>query len=207
MILMMMKIERLFPPVQPGRPWTVALVGGETLRVPEGTVVEFGLYDGLELEEETVAGLKTAAFAAALREKAVSLLSARMLSAGQLNEKLMAKGATERQAAEIVAWVIDIGLLNEEEYAKTLARHYQARGYGVYKIKDELYRRQIPRQYWEQALGELEDPEEIIDAFLAKKIQDPADRKQIKKASDALVRRGFSWRQVADGVDRLRQTF
>ncbi len=204
---MMMKIERLFPPAQPGRPWTVALSGGETLCVSEGTVVEFGLYDGLELEEETVAGLKTAAFEASLREKAVGLLSARMLSAGQLNEKLMAKGATDRQAAEIVAWVIDIGLLNEEEYAKTLARHYQARGYGVYKIKDELYRRQIPRQYWEQALGELEDPEEMIDAFLAKKIQDPADRKQIKKASDALVRRGFSWRQVADGVDRLRQTF
>lgn len=204
---MMMKIERLFPPAQPGRPWTVALAGGETLYVSEGTVVEFGLYDGLELEEETVAGLKTAAFEASLREMAVGLLSARMLSAGQLNEKLMAKGATDQQAAEIVAWVIDIGLLNEEEYAKTLARHYQARGYGVYKIKDALYRRQIPRQYWEQALGELEDPEEMIDAFLAKKIQDPADRKQIKKASDALVRRGFSWRQVADGVDRLRQTF
>ena len=57
---------------------------------------------------------------------------------------------------------------------------------------------------WEQALAELEDPEEFIDAFLARKVQDPGDRKQIKKASDALVRRGFSWRQVSEGVARLR---
>lgn len=200
-----MKIEKLLPPAQPGKAWTVALEGGDTLRVSEGAVLEFELYDGRELEEEELAELKAAAFASALRTKAVNMLSARQMSAGQLNEKLMAKGATDRQAAEIVAWAIDIGLLNDEEYAKALARHYQAKGYGAYKIKDELYRRRVPRQYWEGALAALEDPEEIIDAFLAKKVKDPADRKEIKKASDALVRRGFSWSQVAAGIERLRR--
>lgn len=200
-----MKIEKLLPPAQPGKAWTVALEGGDTLRVSEGAVLEFELYDGRELAEEELAELKAAAFASALRTKAVNMLSARQMSAGQLNEKLMAKGATDRQAAEIVAWAIDIGLLNDEEYAKALARHYQAKGYGAYKIKDELYRRRVPRQYWEGALAALEDPEEIIDAFLAKKVKDPADRKEIKKASDALVRRGFSWSQVAAGIERLRR--
>lgn len=200
-----MKIEKLLPPAQPGKSWTVALEGGDTLRVPEGAVLEFELYDGRELEEEELAELKAAAFASALRTKAVNMLSARQMSAGQLNEKLMAKGATDRQAAEIVAWAIDIGLLNDEEYAKALARHYQAKGYGIYKIKDELYRRRVPRQYWEEALASLEDPEEIIDAFLAKKVRDPGDRKEIKKASDALVRRGFSWSQVSAGMERLRK--
>ena len=76
------------------------------------------LYDGLTLEEERLAELKSAAFVATLRERTVALLSARMLSAGQLQEKLMAKGATDRQAAEVVAWALEIGLLNEEEYAR-----------------------------------------------------------------------------------------
>ena len=200
-----MKIEKLLPPAQPGKSWTVALEGGDTLRVPEGTILDYALYDGRELAEEELAELKAAAFSAALRTKAVHMLSSRLMSAGQLNEKLMAKGATDRQAAEIVAWAIDIGLLNDEEYAKALARHYQAKGYGIYKIKDELYRRRVPRQYWEGALADLEDPEEIIDACLAKKVKDPADRKEIKKASDALVRRGFSWSQVAAGGERLKK--
>ena len=88
-----MRIERLLPPAQPGRPWTVVLEGGDALRVPEGTVAAFSLYDGLTLEEERLAELKSAAFVATLRERTVALLSARMLSAGQLQEKLMAKGA------------------------------------------------------------------------------------------------------------------
>ena len=199
-----MRIERLLPPAQPGRPWTVVLEGGDALRVPEGTVAAFSLYDGLTLEEERLAVQNYPAFLATHTDTPVDHHYHRMLYDGHLQEKLMAKGATDRQAAEVVAWALEIGLLNEEEYAKTLARHYQARGYGMYKIKDELYHRQVPRRYWEQALAELEDPEEFIDAFLARKVQDPGDRKQIKKASDALVRRGFSWRQVSEGVARLR---
>ena len=81
-----MRIERLLPPAQLGRPWTVVLEGGDTLRVPEGTVAAFSLYDGLTLEEERLEELKSAAFVATLRERTVSLLSARMLSAGQLQE-------------------------------------------------------------------------------------------------------------------------
>ena len=53
-----MRIERLLPPAQPGRPWTVVLEGGDALRVPEGTVAAFSLYDGLTLEEERLAELK-----------------------------------------------------------------------------------------------------------------------------------------------------
>lgn len=108
---------------------------------------------------------------------------------------------------EIVAWAQDIGLLNDEEYAKALARHYQARGYGVYKIKDELHRRRVPREYWEEALAELEEPDEGIDRFLAGKLKDPEDRKQVKKAADALVRRGFSWSQVSSGIERFRRNW
>ncbi|MFQ9411003.1 MAG: regulatory protein RecX [Evtepia gabavorous] len=175
-----MRIERLLPPAQPGRPWTVVLEG-DALRVPEGTVAAFSLYDGLTLEEERLAELKSAAFVATLRERTVALLSARMLSAGQLQEKLMAKGATDRQAAEVVAWALEIGLLNEEEYAKTLARHYQARGYGMYKIKDELYRRQVPRRYWEQALAELEDPENSLTPFSPGKSRTPGTGNRSKK--------------------------
>lgn len=200
-----MRIEKLLPPAQLGRPWTVALEGGKTLRVPEGTVVSFSLYTGQTLGEADVQALQEAAFLTTLRENTVRQLSQRLLSTGQVRKKLQNAGATEAQAAEIVAWAVDIGLLNDEDYAKALARHYQARGYGLYKIKDELYRRQVPRACWDEALDGLEDPSEAIDAFLARRVQDPADPKQLKKASDALVRRGFSWRQVADGVDRLRR--
>lgn len=202
-----MRIESLLPPGQPGKPWTLCLEGGKTLRLPEGVVIDFALYQGKDLEEEILADLEQAAFAAGLREKAVSLLTGRLMSAGTLREKLLAKGGTEEQVEDIIQWAQRIGLLNDEEYAKALARHYQAKGYGIYKIKDELYRRQVPREYWEDALAQLEEPDEIIDRFLAKKLTDPEDRKQVKKASDALVRRGFTWSQVSSGIERFRREY
>ena len=202
-----MRIESLLPPGQPGKPWTLTLEGGKTLRLGEGVVIDFALYQGKELEEDLLADLEQAAFAAGLRERAVSLLTGRLLSAGTLREKLLAKGGSEAQVEDIIRWAEDIGLLSDEEYAKALARHYQAKGYGIYKIKDELYRRQVPREYWEEALALLEAPDEIIDRFLAKKLTDPEDRKQVKKASDALVRRGFTWSQVSSGIERFRREF
>lgn len=198
-----MRIDKLLPPAQPGKPWTVALEGGDTLRVSEGVVVSFALYGGMELEEEALTALRQAAAEAALKERAGRLLTARMLSAGQLAEKLTAKGATQEQAARVVAWAQEVGLLDDEEYAKALARHYRAKGYGRYKIKDEFYRRRVPREYWEQALAGLEPPDDWLADFLARKIQDPEDPAQIKKASDALVRRGFSWQEVSQAVSRF----
>lgn len=196
-----MRIESLLPPGQPGKPWTLTLEGGKSLRVPEGLVIDFALYQGKDLEKDLLDQLERAAFEAGLREKAVSLLTGRLLSTGQLREKLLAKGGTEAQVQDILDWAERIGLLNDEEYAKALVRHYQAKGYGIYKIKDELYRRQVPREHWEEALAGLEEPDDIIRRFLEKKLTDPQDRKQVKKVSDALIRRGFTWSQVSRGVE------
>lgn len=180
------------------------LEDGDILLVPEGTVADRALYQGMELDEEALEALQDAAFQASLRQRAASLLTARMLSAAQLREKLCAKGASPAQAEEVSQWAETIGLLNDAAYARSLVSHYQARGYGLYKIKDELYRRRIPREYWEEALAELEEPDEAIDRFLSARVTDPEDRKQVKKAADALARRGFSWSQVSEGIARLR---
>ena len=199
-----MRIDRLLPPSEPGRFWTVALEGGGLLRVSEGTVAEQALYSGMELDPAAYLALEEAAQEGALREYAVNSLSVKTVSAGVLREKLEKKGASPEMAERVVQWAGRIGLVNDEEYARALARHYAAKGYGIYKIKDELYRRRVPREFWEDALSELEDPTEQIQAFIEKKLTDPTDRKQVKKVSDALVRRGYSWSRISEAMERFR---
>src|SRR5699024_2671853 len=92
-----MRSEQLLPPPQPAEPWSVALEGAARRRVSESVVASLALYGGMELEAETLTALQEAAALAAWREKAGRLLTARMLSSGQLAEKLTAKGATEEQ--------------------------------------------------------------------------------------------------------------
>ena len=71
-----MRIEKLLPPTPPAKTWTVALEGGKTLRVTESTVLDQGLFAGLELDEAAFDALRSAAASAALRSRAVDILCA-----------------------------------------------------------------------------------------------------------------------------------
>ena len=110
---------------------------------------------------------------------------------GNLREELAAAG-----------WLEELGYLNDEAYAKSLAEHYAAKGYGPAKVRDELYRRGVPREYWEEALEGLEDPAEDIDAFLRRKLKGDTEPKALKRAADALARRGYRWEDIKDGLRR-----
>lgn len=203
-----MRIEKLLPPAGEGKPWTAALEGGEILTVGEREVLNFRLCSGMELDEDTWQALKQSAGESAARSRAAAILSARMCSRQTLVEKLIGKGIEEQHAENAADWAVRIGLLNEEQYAHAVAAHYRDRGYGTYKIKDEFYRRRIAREYWEDALEETRDEDaaqENIHRFLESRLKDPEDRKQIKKVSDALVRRGFSWEEIARGIERFRE--
>ena len=79
----------------------------------------------------------------------------------------------------------------------------RGRGYGEGKIRDEFYRRGIPRELWEEALASACDPSQAIDDFLAKKLSGRTpDRQELKKVSDALARRGYRWSQIREGLRR-----
>ncbi|BDF69990.1 hypothetical protein CE91St41_27830 [Oscillospiraceae bacterium] len=209
-----MRISKLSPSTKVKGRWLVCLEDGSMLRVGENQVADFSLYAGMELDARALEALREAAGTAALREKALNCLSVRPLSRRELVKKLSAPGkaaggeAFDAQAAQATAeavadWLEELGYLNDGEYAKTLARHYAAKGCGERKIRDELYRRGVPRTYWDSALEEAEGPEEAIDAFLRKKLagREP-DRKELKRAADALARRGYRWDEISAGLRR-----
>ena len=73
-----------------------------------------------------------------------------------------------REAAEAAAdWLEGLGYLDDGQYARAVAEHCAAKGYGPGRIREELYRRGVPRDCWDGALEGLSGPEEAIDAFFA----------------------------------------
>lgn len=223
-----MIIQKLEPSKHKEGRWLVWFEDGSLLRVGEGDVVSLSLYAGKELNEEEAAALNAAAEQSKLNERAVNLLSARPMSRKELVDKLSAPsrrrsrtGAPEtetepdpealarqkeklRHAAEAVAdRLTGLGLLNDEEYAHTVARHYAAKGYGAKKLRDELYRRGVPRRFWDGALSELETDGDTLDRLVRQKLRgaEPT-RENLKKASDYLARRGYSWEEISAALRR-----
>lgn len=210
-----MTIVKLEPSKHVPDRWLCWLEDGSCIRVTESEVVSFALYTGMTVSDELYDRLTDAAARSGIRAKALDYISARPLSRQELIDKLTARRprgkdgrerpplATSEQAAEVADWLEELGYLNDGEYAKTVARHYSAKGYGDRKLKDEFFRRGIPRQYWEEALLEAQPPEDGVDDFLQRRFRGQTpDQKELKRASDALARRGYSWSEIREGLNR-----
>ena len=201
---MIMVIQELKPSQRVKGRWLAVLEDGSILRIGENEVIGFGLYAGRELSEREGEDLRNAARQSALKEKTIELLSRRPQSRREVERKLEQWEAGAEEAAAICDRMEELGFLNDADYAIRVVRHYSAKGYGERKLRDELYRRGVPRELWQQALEQVEDHSAALDSFLAKKLAGKAaDRKELKKVSDALVRRGFSWSEVNEAMRRF----
>lgn len=189
------------------------LEDGTLLRVGEADVVSFSLYAGMELSESQLEGLQQAQEQAKLKNKALTLLSARPMSQRELERKLSApprrkgalpqEGEEQRQqrqemAQQVAQRMAQVGLVNDQEYACSVVRHYSRKGYGPAKIRDELYRRGVPREFWDQAMEEMDQGDEKLRALVDKKLRGAVPtREELKKVSAYLARRGFGWEEIS----------
>ena len=186
----------------PGR-WLVMLEDGSILRVGENEVLDYALYRGKELTPEEGEALTVSARRSGLKEKAMGLLTRKPVSRRELERKLAEWEASEEEIGEICDRLEELGFLDDRRYAAQVVAHYAAKSYGPRKLRDELYRRGVPRELWEEAMEGRSANAEAIDAFLEKMLKGSTDPKDLKKESDALARRGYGWSEIREGLNRL----
>ena len=192
-----MKIEKIERSKHKQERVIVYLEGGDLLRITESELLRFGLSIGLDIDDGTVVELQQSGARSETRVRAANMISARPLSRRELVKRLREKGALESDAEAAADWLEEIGALNDADYASMLVRHYGGMGYGEAKIRDELYRRGVGRELWEDALAASPDAQETIARVIAQKTKGRAlDEKGRKRLSDMLLRRGFAWRDV-----------
>ena len=187
----------------PGR-LTVRLEDGTEIKTTLGVVTDLRLYSGRELDESAVEELKTASVRALARERAIEMLSRRAMSRAEMRRKLIEKGEDEDTAEHVTAWLCDRALIDDESYAAAVARHYAAKGYGAGRVRAELSRRGIERELWDGAIGAMPENEDKIDKFIASRLHDPEGRDEVRKLSNALYRRGYSWDEIRRALERHR---
>ena len=183
---------------------SIELDSGEELKATLSLAAELKLFAGKTLEESELEMLRSSAALALCKNRAMELLSFRPMSAKELRDKLVQKGEEPEVAGAAVSWLCENRFLDDGRYASMVARHYAGKGYGEARVRQELQRRGVPRELWEEALGELPEADDKIDAFLASRLKSPADRTQVQKVSAALIRRGFSWEEIRAALARYR---
>ena len=168
-------------------------------------IADLGLYSGMELSESDYQALLAAAGKASAKARAVRIVAAAGVSEKELQKRLVQKGEDKQDAEEAIGWLKELRLLDDRETARQLAASAVSKGYGRARIKNILYEKGIPQEYWADALDTVPEMDDAIDRFLARRWQgtDP-DEKEVKKAVDALIRRGHSWKDIQSGLRRYR---
>ena len=167
------------------------------------TMEDFVLYAGKELEEAEWQALQDAAGAMSAKMRAVRIVAASSVSKKDLQQRLVRKGEDPKQAAEAVAWMEDLHLVDDAETARQIVMRCASKGYGISRAKQMLYEKKIPQHCWEAALEDFPDQTEHILDFLRSREAGLSDPKQTKKAIDALLRRGHTYSEIRRAMSMM----
>lgn len=202
-----MRLDKIVPSARDSGRLTLLFDDGSSLCCGLEEALEFRLCRGKELSAGEYARLQSACEYYRVRMKAAELTAMKAMSAGELKKKLREKGASEENAERASERLRELGAIDEEEYARMIVRRYAAKGYGKARITAELRRHMLPAEYWDEALAQLPEGSEKIDAFIRERLSGKkADIREKKRVSDALARRGYGWEDISSAMRRYEET-
>ena len=158
-------------------------------------------------EEELTELLNSVSFRRAYN-KGLDFLSRRPFGTKELIKKLCEKGHDKQAAQKACERLIELGLLNDEEYARILANDLlERKKYAIKRVKQELIFRGIDREIVENTIDSIDnDPQKSIIILIKKKyINKLGDEKGKKRVVDALMRLGYSYSDIKTALNQISE--
>ena len=183
--------------------FTLVFDDGTELKTTLGIITGRFIRSGMDFDEEAYNELVSASGLAMAKARALRIINARPMSREELRKRLIEKGETPENAEACADWLCRMGLINDAEYAGSVVRHYAAKGYGSARIKQELRHHGVPREMWDEAMLQMPEQDAYLERFIRARLSEPGDRAQVKKVSDALFRRGYSWEQIKHALNEF----
>ncbi len=187
-----------------GQQFCMTLNDGTKYMVDKQTMEESVYTVGSEIDEEGLSALLAASAARRAREYALYLLSVRDYGERELCRKLREKGYAE-EAAATAARMCELGLVNDEVYARRLARDCRLRKlYSHRRTVQEIAAHGIARELGEYAVEAVDEAENLNDlqqalALLEKKRYTVSVTSAAQQRGTALLMRyGYDSRTVRE---------
>lgn len=148
----------------------------------------------------------------ALRLKAMDLLARREHSRQELENKLLARGASRALMTEVLDGLVQDNLLSDERFAESYVRVRTSKGYGPQRIRQELQERGIESGLVDTLLEDFSQ-EWLTDLRnLWKKrwgAQAMVSREEQSKRWRFIQYRGYTWeqfKQVCEEHETIRHS-
>ena len=178
-----------------------------------------GIKSGSEVTPQQLEELLAESARRKMMNKALDLLSMRDYSRRELSDKLVTKawekkeqkdmdlGSLKQQASDICDRLEELGLLNEERFARSYVDELLRRKHlSKSGLKTALIQKGVQRDIIETVLEEVEvDPVEQVRELLATKFKnrDLSDEKQKTCTVNALLRLGYRYGEINAAMDGI----
>ncbi len=161
-----------------------------------------------EINEEELTELLDAVSFRRAYNKGLDLLSRRPYGVKELIKKLCEKGHEKESAEKACERLLELGLLNDENYAEILSKELiERKNYSIKRVKQELLFRGISREIVENTVESLDNDAEnrIILVIKKKYLSKLDDEKGRKRAVDGLMRLGYSYSEIKSALKTLSE--
>ncbi len=141
-------------------------------------------------------------------DKAMEYLSLRDHSSGELYDKVRQKLEDDQAAAAAVARCVELGLVNDEAFARHRAKYLLARHKSPAQIRAHLAEKGVDRQTVSLVLEELfseESPAETVYQLLCRSYGRKLAAGKKQNVIAAMARRGFSLGDVKEAIARWEE--
>ena len=159
-------------------------------------VVERALFEGAELSDEELARLRVAGEKPLAMNRALHLLSYRARSEDELCQRLLRAGYAAQTVDEVLKRLEELGYLDDEEFARELARSGARKRYGPRRIFGDLKRagvgEEVARGVVEDEFGRRSEYEEALEISRQRYNTGEGSDAQARRVYGFLMRRGYS---------------
>ena len=161
-----------------------------------------------EINEEELTELLDAVSFRRAYNKGLDLLSRRPYGTKELIKKLCEKGHEKEASEKACERLSELGILNDEEYARILSNDLMNRkSYSIKRVRQELAYRGIAREIIENTVDSLDNDAEnrIILVIKKKYLNKLSDEKGRRRAIDGLMRLGFSYSDIKSALREVTE--
>jgi len=156
-------------PRKPGR-YIIDVDGAEFAVVNVEALTESKVRIGVVIDDLCAAQLREAGEVVETYDRALNLLAFRARSERELGRRLMEKGASAATVQKVVEKLRDVGLIDDSDFARQVARSKVSGGASKRRLHQELFRRGVARDVADAAVAEVLEEENVDQMAIAERV-------------------------------------
>lgn len=193
--------------IKPGKHNTqyVFIDGEFSFSAYDEVLYKYSIKQGEDISAEALEEAKKIQNGLYAKNRALDILSRAALSRNSLYKKLLEKGISEEDADKACNFCEEQGFINDEELLNSvIMRLYTEKKYGRQRIITYLLQKGFEKDAVLKVLNELDfDCTDEIVSLIKASDTDFDDKKQISKLYQKLLRKGFSYSEIKEGIGRF----